>query len=172
MKVGSRCANPQRLVWRGEELPAPPRDAAFARHPCLAEAAAGGGDTVLCRYRRRNGGVDIFAAAVLVVAGKRDGADRTAADAGAAAPFPVIKAVVGIAPVAPWRWRQHEIGDDAAAAMGDPFGRDQGIVEAEGAETGGIGGMALRPGGGPPFGGFRQFAPLVGKLRRQRPGAL
>src|SRR6185369_8607415 len=110
------------------------------------EAAAGLGGAECLSYSRDHGLVDVFAADALVMAGQRQGAYRAAGDAEAAAAVPEVEAGVAVVGVGACAWLQRQVGDHAAAAMCDPPGGDEGVIEAEGSQACGICGMPLRPG--------------------------
>lgn len=149
------------------------RDRPLAGDPRLAEAAAGGGDIVEFTHSFGHLSIDIGPAPGLVVPPfTGDGPHRAAADAGAAGPLPVPEAVVPVVGVGPGGCREAKVGDDRAEAVGDPLGGDQGVVQAEGAEPGGVGGMPLRPGGGDPHGGVIELLPGGGELGGDGPVAL
>lgn len=97
-----------------------------------------------------------------------DGADRAATDADTAAAVPAEQAIFGVVLIAARAGRNDQVGDDAATAMGDAPFADEPPVEAEGAESGGKGGVTFRPGGRKPFRGFHGL-PAFGQERGDRP---
>src|SRR5690242_12305737 len=106
----------------------PRRDHPFARDPGLAEAAASGGGAIELSYRFGKFFIDVCTAASLIVPLGREGTDRAAADAKAAAPLPVEEAVVAMVGVRPARRGEGEGADHAADAVGDPPRGDEGVV--------------------------------------------
>ena len=147
------------------------RNSGLAGNPCLAESATGTGDPIPFTHLPHHGFVTVDPAAFLVMTKAGDGADRTTADASATAAVPAEHAIFGVVLIAARTGRNDQVGDDAATAMGDAPFADESPVEAEGAESGGKGGVTLRPGGRKTFRGFHGL-PAFGQKRGDRPVAL
>lgn len=99
------------------------RDPRLARHAGLAESATGGRDPVFFSHFPDHRPVAIVPAQPLVVSVAADCPDRAAADAGPAASITTEEAVFTMVEIASRGGDKNQIGDDAAAAMGNtPLG--------------------------------------------------
>ena len=81
----------------------------------------------------------------LVMAFFGNGPRRASSDAFAATPLGEKEAIGVMVFIWPRTWRDSVPGHHRAGAHGFAPFRDQTVAEAEGAQTGGVGGVALRP---------------------------
>lgn len=85
---------------------------------------------------------------LFVMAGLADGPDRTTVDAFAAAPIGEEEAIGPVVRVWPRGRLDRYLCDHRSCAHGLALGGDQTVTQAEGAQAGGMSGMALGPGRG------------------------
>ena len=81
-----------------------------------------------------------------VMARFSDGTNRAAVNAFSAGPFGKKEAVGPMIGIGPWCWFNGYPGNDRSRPQGFPFLGDQSVAQTERAQTGRMGGMALRPG--------------------------
>jgi len=110
-------------------------------------------------------------ALVLVMPLPRDRSHRTAGNTEPASAFTVIDAIAPWIVASPRCRGDGNVRDNAAAAMGNPSFGYQAIIEAEGAETGDISRVTLRPGRGHPRRGLFYRTPHAGEERGDRLGS-
>ena len=82
----------------------------------------------------------------LVMTGLSDGTDRASVNAFTAGPLGEKEAVSPMIGIGSRCGCNGYLGDDRPCPQGFPFLGDQSVAQAEGPQTGRMGGMALRPG--------------------------
>ena len=81
-----------------------------------------------------------------VMPGFSDGMNRAPVNAFSAGPFSEKEAIGPMIRIRPWRWLNGYPGDYRSRPQGFAFCGDQSVAQTERAQTGRMGGMALRPG--------------------------